>query len=160
MAETRKKEEPGDDEVKVVDRRRFTPEGELRPDVAAEQARQETTPPEAPPREPPPPRESAAQGASRQAEKAYESRRPQFEPKMDFRSLLLSLSTQAMYQLGLVAEPGAPPPQPDLDAARQTIDILVVLEEKTRNNLTAEEKRLLEQVLYELRMAYVSLGRK
>lgn len=143
------------EEVKVFDRRRFTSEGELRPDVAAEQAKQKPlTTPEPPP--PPPPQS----GAAGQAEKAYESRRPRGEPQMDFRALVLSLSTTAMYQLGMVAEPGAPPPQPDFEAARQSIDMLAVLEEKTRNNLAPEEKRLLEQVLYELRMSYMALLRK
>ncbi len=155
MADVRKPDESAEETVKVVDRRRFTAEGAVRADAPAAEVRE--TPP--PPQPPPPPRETRS-GVGQQAEKAYESRRPAHEPKMDFRTLVLSLSTTAMYQLGLVAEPGSPPPPPDPEAARQSIDMLAVLEEKTRNNLSAEEKRLLEQVLYELRMAYVSLGSK
>ena len=155
MADVRKPDESAEETVKVVDRRRFTAEGDVRPDAPAAEVRE--TPP--PPQPTSAPRETRS-GAGQQAEKAYESRRPAHESKMDFRTLALSLSTTAMYQLGLVAEPGSPAPPPDLEAARQSIDMLAALEEKTRNNLTPEEKRLLEQALYELRMAYVSLAPK
>ncbi|MFQ5816775.1 MAG: DUF1844 domain-containing protein [Terriglobia bacterium] len=165
MPEAKKPEEPGDEEVRVVDRRRFTSQGERRSEVAAEPGVEQGTAgravaPEAGGVAEKPHESRAAQQASQQAEKSYESRRPRHEPKMDFRTLMLSLSTTAMYQLGLVGDPNAPPPPPDFDAARQSIDMLAVLEEKTRNNLSSDEKRLLQQVLYELRVAYVSLGRK
>ncbi|MFQ5927334.1 MAG: DUF1844 domain-containing protein [Terriglobia bacterium] len=165
MPEGKKSDEPAGEEVKIVDRRRFTSAGERRPGVAAEpdEPRSVGAPPAPEPsgdvaqaREP----HGSGQAASREAEKSYERRRPRHEPKMDFRTLLLSLSTSAMYQLGLVGDPNAPPPPPDFDAARQTIDMIAVLEEKTRNNLSSDEKQLLQQVLYELRMAYVGLGRK
>ena len=154
MADAKKSNGGTGENIEVIDRRRLTSEGTVRPEVAAEQAE-----PKAPPKVEPPPREPAP-GKGRQAEKAYESRRPGHEVRVDFRALVLSLSTTAMYQLGLLAEPGAPPPEPDLVAARQTIDLLSVVEEKTRNNLTADEKQLLEQVLYELRMSYLALERK
>jgi hypothetical protein len=57
---------------------------------------------------------------------------------------------------GDVAVPGEEAPHPpDLPAAQQMIDILALLEEKTKGNLTAEERQVLEQVLYELRLRYV-----
>lgn len=81
-------------------------------------------------------------------------------PPVDFSSFLLSLATSALYHLGLVADPstGQPGTQ-DLPLARQTIDTLAMLDEKTRGNLTDEEKRLLESLLAELRLRFVEAGR-
>ena len=62
-----------------------------------------------------------------------------------------------MLQMGLVEDPEQGRLPPDLQAARQTIDLLGVLEEKTHGNLTDKEKQLLEQVLAELRMVFVRL---
>jgi hypothetical protein len=73
-----------------------------------------------------------------------------------FPALIVSLAATAAVHLGDRAEPGAEAPKaPDLPAASQIIDILAVLEEKTRGNLTAEERTLLEQVLYDLRLRYL-----
>ncbi|MBI2955877.1 MAG: DUF1844 domain-containing protein, partial [Acidobacteria bacterium] len=76
---------------------------------------------------------------------------------MDFEALLMSLYTSAMYQLGLVEDPVRGRPPLDLENARHTIDMLAVLEEKSRGNLTPREQQLLEQALYELRVSYVTL---
>jgi hypothetical protein len=82
-------------------------------------------------------------------------------PAMDFSTFLISLSTSALYHLGLVAEQeGAPPPEPDLPMARQTIDLLEMLQEKTRGNVSDDEAQLLENMLYELRMHFVEAQRK
>lgn len=82
-------------------------------------------------------------------------------PAMDFATFLISLSTSALYHLGLVAEQeGQPPPAPDLPMARQTIDLLEMLEEKTRGNLSDDEAQLLESMLYELRMQFVEVQRR
>ncbi len=77
---------------------------------------------------------------------------------MDFETLVLSLSTTTMYQLGLVEGPDRAPIPADLQAARQTLDMLAVIEEKTRGNLSTREQQLLEQALYELRLTYVQLS--
>lgn len=74
-------------------------------------------------------------------------------PPIDFNILVLSLSTSALMQMG--EGPENDRGEPDLDLARQTIDLLGVLEEKTRGNLTGEEERLLHQVLNDLRMRFV-----
>ncbi len=74
----------------------------------------------------------------------------------DFSFLLSSLSMQAMMALGELTPPGMNEPQADLEQARTLIDLLGVLEEKTRGNLTPEESSLLENILYELRMRYVT----
>jgi hypothetical protein len=73
-----------------------------------------------------------------------------------FSGFVLSLATTAAIHFGDrpplgEAEPGAP----DLEAAAQMIDILSLLEEKTRGNLSLEERQLIETVLYELRLRYV-----
>ena len=80
-------------------------------------------------------------------------------PTVDFSSLCLSLGTSALYQLGVVGDPetGAKAPAPNLPLARQTIDILEMLQVKTQGNLEAEETRLLEGMLYELRMRFVEV---
>lgn len=83
-------------------------------------------------------------------------------PEMDFSTFLISLSTSALYQMGLIAErEGAEPPEPNLPMARQTIDILELLQHKTLGNLDADEEHLLESLLYELRLRFVEAqGRK
>ena len=77
-----------------------------------------------------------------------------------FDTLVSYLGTTAMFQLGVMAGPGGERIPADLANARSTIDMLEVLEEKTRGNLTADETRLLEDVLYELRMAFVEVQKR
>ena len=74
---------------------------------------------------------------------------------VSFSSFVVSLASSAMVNLGEVGEPGAGNPTPDLAIARQTIDLLGVLEEKTKGNLDDEEAKLLETVLYDLRLKFV-----
>lgn len=80
------------------------------------------------------------------------------DPELTFGAFVLSLAATAAVHFGDRPEPGvvAPGP-PDLQAAGQMIDILSLLEEKTRGNLSAEERQLLEMVLYELRLRYVQV---
>lgn len=78
---------------------------------------------------------------------------------IDFGGFLLSLAAQASQLLGLAVEDGAPAREPDLPAARQIISILEMLKDKTEGRRTAEEDRLLEGILYELRMAWVVRSR-
>jgi hypothetical protein len=80
---------------------------------------------------------------------------PDEATSISFSAFVISLATTAAVHLGDAVEPGTEPPPPDLDAAGQMIEILGLLEEKTRGNLTPEESTLLEQVLYELRMRFV-----
>jgi hypothetical protein len=63
---------------------------------------------------------------------------------------------QALAALGELPYPGSNEPQKDLEQARTLIDILGILQEKTRGNLTVEEERLLEGLLYDLRMRYLT----
>jgi hypothetical protein len=78
------------------------------------------------------------------------------DPNINFSSFVLSLAATAAVHFGDRLEPGASAVGPvDLVAAGQMIDILGLLEEKTRGNLTAGERDLLETVLYELRLRFV-----
>jgi hypothetical protein len=81
---------------------------------------------------------------------------PDSLPAIDFSTFVLSLATSAFYHLGLVPDPETKQPAPpNLLLARQTIDTLDVLLLKTRGNLDADESRLLESLLYELRLRFV-----
>lgn len=161
----------------VSDRRLFTSEGDLRQDVPEEQAAvapppQSAAQPEQPaaahvaPEEdvPPPPTAAEQQEqaeAYRKSSKEMDTRvelsgRSAKELEMTFERFLASLYMTAMLQLGLMHEEGG---QPRLDpiGARQTIDTLSLLAEKTKGNLTAAEENFLQNCLYELRMAYVEV---
>ena len=78
------------------------------------------------------------------------------QPAMSFAAFVLSLATTAAVHFGDLADVDTGKPQePNLIAAAQMIDILAMLEEKTRGNLTPEEHNLLAQILYELRLRFV-----
>ncbi len=78
-------------------------------------------------------------------------------PPASFASLVQTIMTQALFYLGDLAAHGGQGAV-DLDMAKHQVDTLGVLEEKTRNNLSEEEKRLLDTALYEVRMRYVSVA--
>jgi hypothetical protein len=78
------------------------------------------------------------------------------ELEMTFERFMASLYMTAMLQLGLMREEGGEP-RVDLIGARQTIDTLSLISEKTKGNLTAAEQNFLQNCLYELRMAYVDV---
>ena len=79
-------------------------------------------------------------------------------PPASFEFLTLSLRTQAEVQLGLMHfGPPEEKPEPNLDLARHSIDLLAILQEKTRGNLTLPEQRMLENSLTELRFRYVQV---
>ena len=158
----------------VTDRRLFTADGELRSEAADEQKpsaapeaasakplAQQTEEASAPAQEP-----TAAeheQGAeayrksSAEMDRAVEdSGQSAKDLEITFERFLASLYMTGMLQLGLMREQGAPP-QLDLIGARQTIDSLALLSEKTKGNLTSAEQNFLQNALYELRMAYVEV---
>jgi hypothetical protein len=163
----------------VTDRRLFTSDGELRAEVeekpeapkpvAAEPAASAKTPlqsPElAPERDMPPLPTTAEQDAQaaayRQSSKDLDSQvelsgHSSKEFEMTFERFLASLYMTAMMQLGLMHEQGGQP-RIDIIGARQTIDTLSLMGEKTKGNLTAAEQNFLQNSLYELRMAYVEV---
>lgn len=81
-------------------------------------------------------------------------------PGIDFATFVLSLSHSAYMHLGDAPSPVDGRTERNLTMARQTIDLLGLLEEKTRGNLTGEEERVLEQALYELRLRFVEVSEK
>jgi Domain of unknown function (DUF1844) len=77
--------------------------------------------------------------------------------ELSFTAFVISLASSAAIHFGDIPDPesGAHQPEANLEGAQQMIDILALLEEKTRGNLSAEERQVLEQVLYELRLRYI-----
>jgi hypothetical protein len=75
--------------------------------------------------------------------------------ELSFVAFVLSLASSAAIHFGDLPDPSGTRSEPNLEGAAQMIDILVLLEEKTKGNLTLEERQLLEQVLYELRLRFV-----
>lgn len=76
-------------------------------------------------------------------------------PEINFTSLILSLSTSALIQLGEVEDPFTQKQSKNLPLAKQTIDLIGMLKEKTRGNVAPEEEKFVEQILFDLRMRYV-----
>ena len=79
-------------------------------------------------------------------------------PKGNFAALVSMLVTQALFALGVLEVRGQEKREPDLEMAKYNIDMLATLEKKTKGNLTEEEKRVLENTLNEVRMAYVKVA--
>jgi hypothetical protein len=79
-------------------------------------------------------------------------------PEGNFAALISMLTTQALFALGLLHIKGQEERKPDLEMAKYNIDMLQVLEEKTRGNLTEEEETVLVNTLNELRMGYVKVA--
>lgn len=133
-----------------------------------EQQKAEKTPGKGKPKEQPSPkapdqdktREQAAQKvqADSTAEAADSDKTSEAEtqlPEINFVTFVLSLNASALVNLGLVEDPSSNTNVKNLSLAKQTIDILGMLQEKTRGNLSADEENLIKHVLYELRMFYV-----
>jgi len=163
----------------VTDRRLFTAEGELRKEVAEEQkertatnfdpAQKSTTATgqeraERSSAVPPVPtaaeqkqQADAYRESSREMDRQVEASGNSVKDlEITFERFIASLYMTGMLQLGLMQEQGGQP-QLDLIGARQTIDTLAMLAEKTKENLTPKEENFLQSALYELRMAYVEV---
>lgn len=76
-------------------------------------------------------------------------------PDVTWPAFVMSLNTSALFHLGEIADPATGNKEKDLVLAKHTIDILGLLQEKTRGNLTEEEEKLLEDILFDLKMRYV-----
>jgi len=79
-------------------------------------------------------------------------------PEGNFAALISMLTTQALFAMGLLQMKGQEERKPDLELAKYNIDMLQVLEEKTKGNLTEEEEAVLVNTLNELRMGYVKIA--
>src|SRR5213596_3077630 len=88
--------------------------------------------------------------------RTFDNLKQMSEPQLSFTAFVLSLASTAAIHFGDLPDPiSGRPSEPNLDAAAQMIEILGLLDIKTRGNLTAEERQMLEQVLYELRLRFV-----
>lgn len=152
-------------ELKVTDKRMFTPEGELR-----EEFRDEIKPasdPMAVPRPAPAPEKPAAKAAEKPVDRKGDRREAPREsndrrrsvadqaPATPFTDFVQGLIAQAYMFLGMLRDPYQPKPVVDVAAARQMIDILTMLKEKTVGNLTDDEEDFLNAHLGELKLAFV-----
>ena len=124
---------------KVEDRRRVSPEA----------------------RDPGPAGEEAEAGKTRSQEPALEETAarekasPDDVPEISFSTFVIGLSTQALMHLGEIPSPLSGKVESALPVAKQMIDIIAILREKTRGNLDQGEQKLMDDVLYDLRMRYV-----
>jgi uncharacterized protein DUF1844 len=136
-----KKDDRKREEIRVVDRRQFTPDGTRRtPDAPSEETTVAPPAPAGAPR-----RVAAAPSREEQAASAH------------FVGLVRNLAATAAANLGEMPNPFSGQVEVDVEGARQVIDLLQALQIKTRGNLTADETRLLESLLYDLKMAVVNL---
>ena len=81
------------------------------------------------------------------------------DPSVSFVSLVVSLGSSALVHLGEIAEPGATGPSKNLQLARDTIDVLQVLKDKTKGNLDEDETKLLDALLFDLRTKYMDAAK-
>lgn len=157
LRETSLSESKHDESFKVVDRRLFTAEGELRKEVAEQQDRENERSPAAsksaakPPV--PAPDKPSAQPPAAPAPADSPKRSPMFE------NLVRSLGQNAALLLGGYADPRTGQPMLDLEGAREMIDMLDALREKTSGNLSPEEDTLLLDVLGNLKLAFMEMAK-
>jgi hypothetical protein len=140
-----------EESFRVIDRRPFTAEGELRKEVVEQEEREaqreSTVPPQAPPPAP--------------ADQAVTAPPPPVDPPKRspaFENLVRMLGSNAAMVLGAYADPRTGQPMIDPDAARELIDMLDALREKTRGNLAPEEDNLLLDLLGKLKMTYLEVN--
>ena len=160
----------------ITDRRKFTAEGDARPDAPKRE--------EAPPPPPPPPVESTPEPPAEHEDKlpppptpeqieqvraAYAATVDRLDvairasnpgavnlPPITFPSVVNSIYMSTIYQLGGAPQDGQPP-QVDIIGARHSIDMLAVLADKSQGNLTAEEQGFIDSILFELRMGFLEI---
>ncbi|MGC8657541.1 MAG: DUF1844 domain-containing protein [Desulfomonilaceae bacterium] len=143
MADYEQEESMG---FKVSDKRRFSADGTG------------TTEPQEQPEKSGEQKEPSA--AKKQPDEGHKKRERARRGPVEFSGLITSLAQTALFQLGLVRTPDMKDPMdPDLDGASQTIDIIAMLEQKTRGNLTEQEKKLIDETLFQLRMAFVEMSK-
>jgi type IV secretory pathway VirB10-like protein len=180
-------------EFVISDRRRFSDEGELRPNAKIAEEEKQATPQPAKPAAPPqaaqppvnPPAQPSGEATAEQQEpelsppptaeeqhqqnEAYKASTKKIDDmiaaagksaqgpmEINFERVVESFYMSALIQMGALRQEGETP-RVDIIGARQTIDSLAVLQEKTKGNLTEREKTLLQNVLFELRMAWIEI---
>ena len=122
----------------IKDRRSFDDQGKPREEKAEEEAKRETE------------KEEVKQEDARRDD---DQRAPL--PEVNFNSLIISLSSSALIHIGEIADPHTGEKKKDIALAKQSIDIISMLKEKTRGNLTDEEQKFIDNILTDLRWRYV-----
>jgi hypothetical protein len=126
----------------IKDRRRFTEEGEAKEETGPEEQAEEA--------------ESSTQEEAKDRSKMEEEVTQEMPfPEVNFSTFIFSLNTSALLHLGEIPDPATGKEQEDLAMAKQTIDLIAMLQEKTQGNLTPDEENLVKHILYDLRMRYV-----
>lgn len=148
---------PHDDKIKVTDKRMFTSEGEIKDEYLdqvnpVEPFVRAVSPPEPPPAAP---REAARAADPKPGDGGKKLRDRGANPGTPFTNFIESLIVNAYMSLGMLPNPYGEPAKPDLVAARQMIDIVVMIEEKTKGNLTEEESDFLSAHLGSLKLEFV-----
>jgi hypothetical protein len=146
-------EQKPEESFRVVDRRLFTSEGELRPEVAEEQNREQA-------KAQPTPRDAKSDKADKTATPAAAPpETPAPQANRNFQMLIDLLARNAAALLGGIPDPATGQAYLDLEGAREMIDMLDTLREKTRGNLAPEEDRLLSEVLGSLKLSYMEISK-
>jgi len=150
-------QEKSDSSFRVVDRRLFTEEGELRPEAQEQIKREKEAPPAAKTETPgvPATKPGAAEpaGTSAEPEKPEPARSPYFD------LLIRSLANQAAMLLTGMQDPATGQTMVDIEGAREVIDMLDALREKTRGNLAPEEDRMLAELMGSLKYSYLEMSK-
>jgi hypothetical protein len=124
----------------VKDRRIFADEGK---DKEEEVKNEKSSEKEAEPKD--------SENAEPQTQEAKESQLPE----MNFPTFIMSMNASALVHLGVIEDPASGKKESNLPLAKQTIDILTMLEEKTRGNLSEDEEKMLKSILYDLKIIFV-----
>jgi hypothetical protein len=142
--------EESKEEFKVSDKRRFTSEGQIKEEEAEPLAGASETEQA----------EKSTAEVDAEAETKADEARTESLPPMTFSTFVISLASTALFHMGLLRAPeDTGEVHKDLAGARQIVDILTILEEKTTGNLNDEEKKVLTDTLYQLRMAYIEASK-
>ena len=136
-------EKEGKKDFVVKDRRIFAEKNQ-----DAEPKEEKETPPED--------KEKKVKAEEVRKEEAAEKQEPPLQfPEINFATFVASLNASALLHLGVIEDPSSGTKQKNLPMAKQTIDILSMLQEKTAGNLSSEEENMLKNILYDLRIMYV-----
>jgi len=130
----------------VKDKRTFDSEGNVKEELEKAPDREEAV------------KEEAEKDAGEQAWEKEQETTPL--PEVNFSSFLLSLSSSVLLHLGEIADPQSGEKRKDLALAKQSIDIIGILKDKTKGNLSEEEEKLLQNLLYDLRMRFVAASKQ
>jgi hypothetical protein len=144
---------------KVEDKRRFSAEGELKPEHRGPEPAERQTSASPGAAGGATGGEALSLGQEAQASKAASQSR-EAAPEITFATFVVGLSTQALVHLGELPDPHTNESAADLPAAQQLIDIIAMLENKTQGNLDRDEQAMLESILFDLRMKYVERARR